>query len=71
METLYPSRARLDVHMNIIGTIENGWIVIIKRYGEDARGKLRSRLPLPTGLGTPKIPKSGHGPDIKRTKNAS
>ena len=28
-----------DVNMNIIGTIENGWIVIIKRYGEDARGK--------------------------------
>ena len=28
-----------DVRMNIIGTIENGWIVIIKRYGEDARGK--------------------------------
>ena len=24
-----------DVHMKIIGLIENGWIVLIRRYGED------------------------------------
>ena len=38
-----------DVNMNIIGTIENGWIVIIKRYGEDARGKSWAFVETPDG----------------------
>ncbi len=38
-----------DVRMNIIGTIENGWIVIIKRYGEDARGKPWAFVETPDG----------------------
>ena len=29
----------LDANMNVIGALENGGIVIVKRYGEDRRGK--------------------------------
>ena len=38
-----------DRNTNIIGTIENGWIVIIKRYGQDARGKPWAFVETPDG----------------------
>jgi hypothetical protein len=38
-----------DVHMNIIGMVENGWTVIIKRYREDARGKPWAFIETPGG----------------------
>ena len=36
-----------DVHMKIIGLIENGWILLIRRYGETRKtndGSLSDRL---------------------------
>jgi hypothetical protein len=42
--------ARLcDRNTNIIGTIKNGRIVIIRRYGEDARGKPWAFVETPDG----------------------
>ena len=38
-----------DRNTNIIGTIKNGLIVIIKRYGEDARGKPWAFVETPNG----------------------
>jgi hypothetical protein len=38
-----------DVNMNIIGTIANGWIVIVRRYGEDVRGKPWAFIETPNG----------------------
>jgi hypothetical protein len=38
-----------DVRMGIIGTIENGRVVIVRRYGEDARGKPWAFIETPEG----------------------
>jgi hypothetical protein len=38
-----------DANMNIMGTIENARIVIIRRYGRDARGKPWAFVETPEG----------------------
>lgn len=38
-----------DSRMNIIGSIDNGWIVIIRQYGKDARGKPWAFVETPAG----------------------
>jgi hypothetical protein len=38
-----------DVHMNIIGVIQNGWIVLVRRYGEDSQGTLWVFIETPEG----------------------
>ena len=37
-----------DANMNII-TLDNGWIVIVKRYGADRRGKPWASVETPNG----------------------
>jgi hypothetical protein len=38
-----------DANMNIMGTIENGQIVIIRRYGRDAHAKPWALIETPDG----------------------